>query len=200
MKEHDLFSEAHISSLRSQLETDLTNLAQVKARIRQKQAELEKLRSDIHDLALASNVLQSRIEVSRELLAQITEKPFPDDQLLSVVPRPVEAHEQIRRNPMDMLKPEFKGMQLGNIVEHVLERHRGPLTTTDIGRIIYDARDKDEFSRARNSLSAELRLGASKNPPRWVKKGRSAYVAQFSADAAKSLPSRKLQGGKVHAT
>ena len=82
-----------------------------------------------------------------------------------------------RRNPMEMIRDEFKGMKLGDIAETVLEEHEGPLTTTELSRIIYDTFNDDELSRARNSLSAELRTGIKSEHPRWQKLGRNAYAS-----------------------
>jgi hypothetical protein len=78
---------------------------------------------------------------------------------------------------MDMLRDEYKGMKLGDIAAEVLDARQAPLTTTELSRIIYDTKNDAELSRARNSLSAELRTGAKGKHPRWQKIGRNAYAS-----------------------
>ena len=81
-----------------------------------------------------------------------------------------------KRNPTEMLRNEYKGMKLGDIAAKVLSDKQSPMTTTELSRIIYDAESDDELSRARNSLSTELRAGAKARSPRWRKIGRYAYT------------------------
>ncbi|MGB3790377.1 MAG: hypothetical protein WA949_20380 [Phormidesmis sp.] len=82
-----------------------------------------------------------------------------------------------QRSPMDMLRSEYKGMKLGDIAASVLASCDVPLTTTELARQIYEAKDSNELSRARNSLSAELRTGVKETCPRWQKIGRNAYAS-----------------------
>jgi len=79
------------------------------------------------------------------------------------------------RSPMEMLRDEHKGMRLGDIIAKVLNDRSAPLTTAELTRLIYDAESEDEFNRARNSLSTELRVGAKGENPKWQKVGRYAY-------------------------
>lgn len=76
---------------------------------------------------------------------------------------------------MAMIRAEYKGMKLGDIAAKVLSAETAPLTTTQLTQRIYCTSSDDEFERARNSLSTELRVGAKSNNPRWRKCGRYAY-------------------------
>lgn len=83
----------------------------------------------------------------------------------------------VHRSPMDMLRSEYKGMRLRDIAVRVLDAGLMPMTTTDIARQIYSTENSDELSRARNSLSAELRNGVQEEQPMWQKIGRNAYAS-----------------------
>ena len=86
-----------------------------------------------------------------------------------------ESYQQ--RTPMEMVRDEYKGMMLGDIAARVLDEYQSVLTPKQLSEIIYDAKTDEEFERARNSLSAELRAGAKGESPRWKKIGRYAYAS-----------------------
>ena len=69
------------------------------------------------------------------------------------------------------------GLMLGEIIDRVLAEANGLLTTNEMTRRIYQTTTDEEFSRVRNSLSAELRLGIKRSSPTWRKIGRNAYIA-----------------------
>lgn len=167
-----------------------------------KKAELTEKRAQVHDLVLVTNAMQSNINMLKGLLMQANEAVFGNDEALALEHASDSGQQAPSRSPMEMLRPQFKGMQLGDIVELVLDNSQQPLTITEIGRIIYDSNDKEEFARARNSLSAELRSGATKTPARWIKKGRSAYAPitfQAGVEAEVEL-SQTVEGGDAHAS
>lgn len=83
----------------------------------------------------------------------------------------------MHRNPMDMLRSKYKGMKLSDIAAQVLDASGTPMTTTDMARQIYSTDNNDELSRARNSLSTELRSGIKGDKPMWKKIGRNAYAS-----------------------
>lgn len=90
------------------------------------------------------------------------------------------AHEfgsDLYRTPTEMLRPEFKGMRLGDIIQGVLSNAQEPLTSKEIANRVYFTHSPDEFDRARGSVSAELRSSAKGANPKWKKIGRSGYVA-----------------------
>ena len=88
-----------------------------------------------------------------------------------------EMAEYRKRPPMDMVDPKFKGLMLGEIIDRVLAEAGGLMTTNEMTRRIYQTSTDKEFSRVRNSLSAELRLGIKRSSPTWRKIGRNAYIA-----------------------
>jgi hypothetical protein len=87
------------------------------------------------------------------------------------------AQQSKQRSPMEMIRDEYKGMKLGDIANQVMKDKNVPLTTTELSRLIYATQSDDEFARARNSLSAELRAGAKGQRPQWRKLGRYAYAS-----------------------
>jgi hypothetical protein len=58
----------------------------------------------------------------------------------------------------------------------VLSENLRLLTTNELTRLIYETKTDDEFDRARNSLSSELRSGMKVQNSRWKKVGRNAYI------------------------
>ncbi len=82
-----------------------------------------------------------------------------------------------KRNPADMLRSQWKGMKLSDIIFQVLRDNAVALTTAELTQLMYSSQDEEEFNRARNSLSSELRSGAKRENPCWKKIGRNAYAA-----------------------
>jgi len=82
------------------------------------------------------------------------------------------------KRPSEMMKPEYQRFQkLGDLVEFLLNQNPQPITAKDLTAVIYECCSDQEFARARNSLSSELRNGASLNPPRWKKLNRTTYAS-----------------------
>lgn len=195
MNYDDKFTGQNIHHLRQEIEDREKDLAN-------KKSELAEKRAQIHDLLLVTNAMQSNINWLKEVLMQASAAALCDDEAL-LLDHSGELNKQPPRAPMEMLRPQFKGMQLGDIVELLLNHSQQPLTITEIGRRIYDPNDKEEFARARNSLSAELRAGAARKPPRWLKKGRSAYApitSQTKGLAETTTLSQKATGGDAYAS
>ena len=195
MQHDDAFTGKHVLQLRREIEKKYQQFADSTALLEQKKAELAEIQSEVRHIMLSNNVLRSHIDMLKGLLRQASEEILASDDLSTDTDRHTPSTHDLKRNPMEMVKPKFKGMQLGDIVELVLEQHQTALTTTEISRIIYDPQDKEEFARARNSLSAELRSGATRTPPRWYKKGRSTYVAPSHLRVPQVLPSTDRKGG-----
>lgn len=149
--------------------------------VQEKKSQLEAL------LAERKQELAERLKLLAELkvgVQQLQGYVISIEGFIEVIDAEIEADKALdtykqnsRRNPMEMLRDEFKGMKLADIAETVLEDREGPLTTTELSRIIYDAYNDDELNRARNSLSAELRAGIRSKHPRWQKLGRNAYAS-----------------------
>lgn len=200
MQHDNTFTGEHILHLQREIEEKQQQLVDSDSLLRRKRAELAALRDEVRDLMVGNNAMQAHINMLQGLLEQISEEVISADELTTAMAVEVKADPKIKRNPMEMVKPQFKGMQLGDIVELILKQNRKPLTTSELSRMIYDTTDKDEFARARNSLSAELRSGASKEPPRWLKRGRSTYVTRSQTIAGKVLSSSNSQGGDAYAS
>ncbi|MFB2893289.1 hypothetical protein ACE1CI_10280 [Aerosakkonemataceae cyanobacterium BLCC-F50] len=80
------------------------------------------------------------------------------------------------RPPMEMLKPQFKGQSMTDIVLSILKQEQRPMRAVEIAFAVYQTESKEEFTRARNSIGAELRTGADKKG--WKKAGRGRYVIE----------------------
>lgn len=78
------------------------------------------------------------------------------------------------RPPMDMLKPQYKGQPMTDIVLSILKQEQRPMRAVEIALAVYKTESKEEFTRARNSIGAELRTGSGKKG--WKKAGRGRYV------------------------
>lgn len=84
-----------------------------------------------------------------------------------------------KRNPKDMLKPNFKGKTLGEIAELFLNHAKGrSLKPEFIAQNIFEFSSEEEFQRAKNSLATELRRGAREG--RWEKHSRGRFRANPS--------------------
>jgi hypothetical protein len=93
-----------------------------------------------------------------------------------------ETEEANKRSPKDMLLAEFREQTLGDIAQKKLKASGGkPLSSDELTEMIFETRSKDEYFRARNSLSAELRRGA--NEKRWKKVGRGIFVIDLQSEA-----------------
>ena len=104
-----------------------------------------------------------------------------------------ETEEANKRSPKDMLLAEFREQTLGDIAEEKLKASGGkPLSSDELTEMIFETRSKDEYFRARNSLSAELRRGAKEG--RWKKVGRGIFVidVQPEANILSTEPQQKL--------
>lgn len=191
MEEEVQFRGRHIFNLRQEIQEKQKYLAEQKE-------ELAEKRNQVMNLTIQVDAVEAHLEMLQGLLVDVSTAVFDEDKV-GFSDEDVDLSPQKEsRTPMEMLKPQFKGMQLGDIVEILLEYEQRPLTVSEIGRKIYDAKDKKEFARARNSLSAELRTGATKKPPRWIKQGRSAYVPlslQSGSKADMRTSTRTVKGG-----
>ncbi|NEP29436.1 MAG: hypothetical protein F6K49_48830 [Moorea sp. SIO3I6] len=80
-----------------------------------------------------------------------------------------------KRNPRDMLYPEFRGKTLREAVEIILDKFAAPVNREQIASRLFDAKSDHEQLRAKNSLSTELRRGAKEG--RWKKVGRGLFAS-----------------------
>jgi hypothetical protein len=92
-----------------------------------------------------------------------------------------ETEETNKRSPKEMLLPQFREQTLGDIAEKKLKASAGKsLSSDELAKMMFETRSEDEYSRARNSLSAELRRGA--NEGRWKKVGRGIFVIEVQPE------------------
>ena len=83
-----------------------------------------------------------------------------------------------RRKPKDMMRPQYKkeGKTLGDVIQEFLEAKIGKALGSEyITREIFEVLSDEDFQRAKNSLSAELRRGAKEG--RWKQVGRGSFTA-----------------------
>lgn len=122
--------------------------------------------------------IQDAKVLSADALASHVRQIQDIDKMLEMIQDVLRQKQQDeKRTPMDMVRPEFKGLKLGDIITKVLNKNPGLLTTNELTRLIYRTATDDEFDRARNSLSSELRSELKLQNPRWKKVGRNAYTA-----------------------
>lgn len=166
------------------------DLMQTRQKLQEIEGELLRVEQTLSTLELLSNALREDIplmqpsEMRREVLVDFKvlqalvsrKEPMSTADLAQHVDETKSSLSQsAERNPMDMLKSEFRGLKLGDIVKKVLAERGEPITTADLARHIYETNSSVEFNRARNSLYAELRAELSRDKPRWKRVGKYAY-------------------------
>jgi hypothetical protein len=144
----------------------------IEAEIAEKRSHLAKRCIELEEVQLGVNQLRAYISMLENLLVtiELSEEAEPP------TPASLPNDQSVQRNPMEMVRSEYKGIKLGDIAALVMAKEQAPLTTTELTHLIYAPRTTDEFERARNSLASELRSGAKGNSPRWKKIGRHAYT------------------------
>jgi hypothetical protein len=83
-----------------------------------------------------------------------------------------------QRNPVEMKRPQYLGLTFAESIEKVLNAHQEPMLADRIVEAIFDAESEEEFWRAKNSLSVELRRGAETHK-RWKKLARNIYASNL---------------------
>lgn len=186
--------QQHIEWLEEKLAEEEAELAKAEARVIElrgsiayyKQAieQLSPTASD-SDSSLPNNFQQgdtssSEDSNSRQVRGNFlpfgTVKLCEDDDLEEEYDFEFEAGGESKRSPKDMLRPELKGKTLGDIVAMYLKGVKGKESNSDdIAKKIFEPSSEEEFQRAKNSLSTELRRGAREG--RWKKNGRGMFSA-----------------------
>lgn len=75
-----------------------------------------------------------------------------------------------------MLRAEFTNKTLAEVAEIVLDRRNEAFRADDIAQVVFVTEDEDEYARARNSLSTELRRGAKEG--RWQQVRRGFFASR----------------------
>ncbi|MEL6553312.1 MAG: hypothetical protein AAFQ63_07615 [Cyanobacteria bacterium J06621_11] len=150
----------------------------LKADIAERKEQLAQREDELMHLQILIPQLKAAISNHESILMSLTKAEEENISNLN-------SEQPPHRNPMDMVQNEFKGMKLGNIAAQILNKYLVPMTTTELAHLIYETKNRDELSRARNSLSAELRTGVKEKHPRWKKIGRNAYASlKYSQEEA----------------
>lgn len=137
--------------------------------------ELEALQRELQEMPIHIQRVQNAIKARQRKFSSREPEWFRIREVSNSEERMVLVQREVTRNPIAMIRSEYKGMKLADIAAKVLGAASTPLTTTELTQTIYCTRSNDEFERARNSLSTELRVGAKSSNPRWRKCGRYAY-------------------------
>lgn len=138
---------------------------------------LTQLEEEFRALQVTIQAVRESIQVRQEYLSDSESNSSGSSDPMIDSDSATSAALRQHRSPMEMLRSDYKGMKLGDIAAMVLSKKQVPLTTTELCRLIYDTKSSDEFDRARNSLSAELRTGSKGEDCRWKKVGRYAYAS-----------------------
>jgi hypothetical protein len=95
-----------------------------------------------------------------------------------------------KRSPMDMKRLQYQGLTFAESIEKVLNDRQEPMLVDQIVEAIFDAESEEEFWRAKNSLSVELRRGAEPQYKRWKKLSRNIYASNsFNEQSASNTAS-----------
>ncbi|MEH1908323.1 hypothetical protein [Nostoc sp.] len=175
---YDTARQQHISWLNKQIEEKMSTLAEAEVRVSQLQADIEyfKLMLNIHEKANtdalnqdSSIMLNSDESSNRESnQSQTNNNTFADNAKYGV-------GDDNKRSPKEMLRTEFANKTLAEVAEIVLSSRNEALTAGEIARAIFITENNDEYVRARNSLSTELRRGAREG--RWQQIGRGSFAS-----------------------
>ncbi|MEH2179657.1 hypothetical protein [Nostoc sp.] len=113
-----------------------------------------------------------------------------EKQLENFVQQPV-LEDLMPRDPMDMLRSKYKGMQMLEIIDSILNDYPDKLSSEEVTKIAYDTNSNTEFERAKASMSTQLRYGAGKG--KWLKVGRGYFVSHHTRVAPKHLSDDELE-------
>ncbi|UNU22934.1 hypothetical protein [Microcoleus vaginatus] len=95
-----------------------------------------------------------------------------------------------QRSPMEMKRPQYVGLTFAESIEKILNARQEPMLVDRIVEAIFDAESEEEFWRAKNSLSVELRRGAEPQYKRWKKLSRNIYASNsFNQQSASNTAS-----------
>jgi len=86
-----------------------------------------------------------------------------------------EAPEDRQKSPIEMLRTEFSGMSMSEVIGMLLNIHGKPVHALDLAREAYEVEeDSEDFKRARDSMNSALKDGVDK---KWlVRVERGVYA------------------------
>ncbi|WP_427156819.1 hypothetical protein ACQFX9_15515 [Aliinostoc sp. HNIBRCY26] len=175
---YDTARQQHIKWIQQQIEEKIFALTEAENCVSQLKADIEyfKLMLNIHENANTDALSQDTLinsnsdQSHNKGLNSIQTSNFG---FLGNGKNGVE--DDRKRSPKEMLRAEFADKTLAELAEFVLNSRNEPMTADDIAQYIFMTQDNDEYVRARNSLSTELRRGAKEG--RWKQIGRGSFVS-----------------------
>jgi hypothetical protein len=200
----DVAHEQHVKWLKEQIDQQKLELAEVKAKALLLEASIAYYE---HMLGVAHQEVASTMLSETEALTlnggQVAstsslaadEHPkggLPNISLASEDASLKKASSQNRhhRSPMDMKRPQYVGVSFAESIEKILNDRQQPMLVDQIVEAIFDAASEEEFWRAKNSLSVELRRGAQPPYKRWKKLSRNIYASNsFNEQSASNTAS-----------
>ncbi|MEG4520679.1 MULTISPECIES: hypothetical protein [unclassified Microcoleus] len=203
----DVAHEQHVKWLKEQIDQQKSELAEVEAKAVQLKASIVYYE---HMLAVAHQEVASTltdIPSETEALAlnggQVasTSSLAGDEDLKGGLPNISLASEDAslekassqnrpQRSPMDMKRPLYVGLTFAESIEKILNDRQQPMLVDQIVEVIFDTESAEEFWRAKNSLSVELRRGAEPQYKRWKKLSRNIYASNsFNEQSASNTGS-----------
>lgn len=170
-------------------------LALMKAKLNEKMEIAQRLHSELKDVQDAISHYQGVIaDLTNEGLTVATDEKLsareehvslPPNQTPTVVSSDLHESEPSKRSPVEMMRHEYKQIfdspdhKLRDVIFYAIEKLGKPANTKELTRLIYDTQSSEEFDRARNSLSAELRAELKRDAreqPLWQKLNRNTYA------------------------
>lgn len=176
------------------------NIAQHKSELAQVQAKAEQLKENIVSYErMLARVAPEEVASTPEMLSETEALTLNGGQVASTSSLGAEEHlkgglanfslasedaslekassqNRHQRSPMEMKRPQYVGLTFAESIEKILNDSQQPMRVDQIVEAIFDAASEEEFWRAKNSLSVELRRGAETHK-RWKKLGRNLYAS-----------------------
>lgn len=157
---NNIAHQQHIKWLQQQVALKRIALAQA-------QAQIEQIRDDIGYFELTLKAEQkTSTDTSIQKACAIFQANMSPNQFVTQIESgnhlfiKNNSNSNIRRLPKQMLRFEFRKKSLAQIIEAVLNSQHEYVCADDIARAIFLTQNNNEYIRARNSLSTELRRGA----------------------------------------
>jgi hypothetical protein len=175
---YDTARQQHIRWLHKQIEEKMSALTEAEVRVSQLRADIEyfKLMLNIHEKANTdASSPDTSIMLNSNESCDAGSNQSQTNKYLFVDNTKYGLADDNKRSPKEMLRIEFANKTLAEVAEIVLNSHNEALTADDIARAIFITENNDEYVRARNSLSTELRRGAREG--KWQQIGRGSFAS-----------------------
>lgn len=181
---YDTARQQHIEWLQQQVEDKKAALAEAEAYVSQLRADIKyfDLMLSIHQKANADALgLDAPVVSNSNGSSNGVSQDNPNKYLFTGDDIKNTAGNDNKRSPKEMLRAEFTNKTLVEVASIALNSSNEALSADNIAKVVFLTKDDDEYMRARNSLSTELRRGAKER--RWKQIGRGSYASnQFIED------------------